>query len=353
MSWDFDSFNESGFDGFIDSGFDARGGSKAVLWKIDPENGSTIWSADWTEIASFTSPIVLLAVTQAHVIAVYLSANSLTMFIKTLTLDGLPVDAYTLTSSTAFSRNVMLHVPTGHLMWVASSKLYRFDPIAKTYALNGVAVTPPFGLRNVTSTSSGDIVWTNAQTNGFPDANRLVVSGQTGASSQIAAGGNIAERSWRSNSQASTGLASTAVNTANAEDGVATHAGYNVSGFATMDDVMTLSGQIAAPCVGGASTYGMAYGPQAILRNVYVRKIGGWTIQPFQAGYSDTFPGCMAASTDTVFVGTGGSVSRLDAFAADDGGDVWSKTFNETLNAPFQMTVGTDDALYVATNRAS
>lgn len=353
MSWDFDSFNESGFNGFIDSGFDARGGAVAVLWKLSPEDGSTIWASDWTEIASFTSPIPLLAVTQTHVIAVYFSANLLTMFIKTVTIDGLPVDAYALTSPTGFSRQVMLHVPTGHLMWVVGSNLYRYDPIAKTYALNGAAITTPAGLRNFTCSPSGDIVWANAQAGGFPDANRFIVNGQTGASSQIAAGGNTGERAWRSSSQASTGLASTATNTLNFDNGIATYAGYNISGFTSMQDVMTLTGRLMVPCVSGSTTYAVALGPQGILRNVYVRKVGGWTVQPLQANYSDTFPGSMAASSNTVFVGTAGTASRIDAFASEDGASVWSKTFNGTLSPAHQMVVGSDGALYVATSRAS
>jgi len=352
MSWDFDSFNESGFNGFIDSGFDARGGTKAVIWKISPSDGSTIWASDWTDIATFTSPIPLLAVTSTHVIAVYLSANLLTMFIKTLTIDGLPVDAYTLTSTTGFSRQVMLHVPTGHLMWISGSNLYRYNPIAKTYALNGVVITTPFGGasgRNFTSTANGDIVWANALTNGVPEANRFINSGQTGASSQIAAGGNIAERLWRSNSQASTGLASASVNTANADKGFATYAGYNIANFTSIQSLATLSGNYIVPCVSGSDVYDVVFATLT----TYVLKAGGWTIQTPPTPYNETFPPSSAASPDAVFVGTGGATPQIGAFASNDGAGVWTKTFNGIARAPFQMTIGPDGALYAATDRAS
>lgn len=361
MSWDFDSFNESGFNGFIDSGYDARAGGKAVIWKIDPADGTTIWAADWPAL---TSTISLLFVTSTHVIAVW--QKSLTVLsIKTFTVAGLLVDEYDLTLPSSRLTNVLGHVPTGHIMWVRgtldAATFERYDAIGKAYALQLALPAIPGnpGVAIATSSASGDIVSLNTNfALNPPDANRIVISGQTGALSQVAAGGATSEIAFRIDSQASTPFASRAINT---EYGVATYNGYNISGFTTVNALYGESDfgglRQSAPATYSNTTYAASRnfdGDPFFALKSKVRKIGGWASYASDSTSTIT----LAASAAGVFVGTGynrGGVvyGRIELLKSDDGSKVWAKTFGDISGAPYATSVSADGYLYAATTRAS
>lgn len=359
MSWDFDSFNESGFDGFIDSGFDARGGSMARLWKINPADGTTIWAADWPE---HDGSIDFVFVTSTRVYAV-LQAGASSVLVKVLSADGIPIstNTYSIPSDKWISYSIMPHVPTGHFVWLHTEGFGQFktwvcrmNPDTGGFAANVLTPLATQPLR-YTATNSGDLVSLNTLAFFPPYNSRQVINASTGALSFPNGPFNAADFVWRDTSQVRTPLISGASNGVpfnNVIDGVLTYSGYDAGpyyGSVSLYGQQLQVGNQAVP----ATSQNASYAAATISFKTKVRKIGGWLALASDSTVAPT----LAASGDGVFVGTGYSrsgvaYSRLEMLKESDGSKLWTKDFASIATPPFAMSIGPDGMLYCATQRA-